>query len=103
MRTKRQATVNRLPLPGEDSTADATVVAQLAALQRLSVNELKQKWGFVSRTVRVCFVFLVVVMMMVFWGGSPPPPRLSFNANPNTHTHTHTHKQKQQKQSPARR
>ena len=44
MRTKRQATVNRLPLPGEDSTADATVVAQLAALQRLSVNELKQKW-----------------------------------------------------------
>lgn len=44
MRTKRQTTLDRLPLPGEDSQADANVVAQLATLQRMSVNELKKKW-----------------------------------------------------------
>ncbi|MCX7347688.1 MAG: DUF2924 domain-containing protein [Alphaproteobacteria bacterium] len=33
-----------LPRPGEDGQTDGTVLAQLAALQRLSVNELKAKW-----------------------------------------------------------
>jgi hypothetical protein len=44
MRTKRQTTLDRLPQPGEDIQADASVVAQLAALQRMSVNDLKKKW-----------------------------------------------------------
>ena len=33
-----------LPRAGEDPKTDGTVLAQLAALQRLSVNELKVKW-----------------------------------------------------------
>ena len=33
-----------LPRAGEDPRTDGTVLAQLAALQRLSVNELKVKW-----------------------------------------------------------
>jgi hypothetical protein len=33
-----------LPRAGADAAADPTVLAQLAALQRLSVNELKVKW-----------------------------------------------------------
>ena len=33
-----------LPRPGEDGKTDGTVLAQLTALQRMSVNELKAKW-----------------------------------------------------------
>ena len=33
-----------LPRPGEDGKTDDTVLAQLTALQRMSVNELKAKW-----------------------------------------------------------
>lgn len=33
-----------LPRPGEDAATDGTVLAQLTAMQRLSVNELKAKW-----------------------------------------------------------
>lgn len=33
-----------VPRPGENSTTDGAVLAQLAALQRMSVNELKTKW-----------------------------------------------------------
>jgi hypothetical protein len=33
-----------VPRPGENSTTDGAVLAQLAALQRMSVNELKAKW-----------------------------------------------------------
>ena len=33
-----------LPRPGEDAAKDGSVLAQLAALKRLSVNELKAKW-----------------------------------------------------------
>jgi hypothetical protein len=32
------------PRPGEDKATDGAVLAQLAALQRMSVNELKVKW-----------------------------------------------------------
>jgi hypothetical protein len=32
------------PRPGEDKATDGAVLAQLAALQRMSVNELKAKW-----------------------------------------------------------
>jgi hypothetical protein len=32
------------PRPGEDKATDGAVLAQLAALQRMSVNELKTKW-----------------------------------------------------------
>jgi hypothetical protein len=44
MRTGRQAKAPPLPRPGEDDMADQAVVAQLAALQRMSVNQLKEKW-----------------------------------------------------------
>ena len=40
MKPKPQA----LPRPGQDVATDGAVLAQLAALQRLSVNELKAKW-----------------------------------------------------------
>jgi len=33
-----------LPRPGENARTDGAVLAQLAVLQRLSVNELKAKW-----------------------------------------------------------
>jgi hypothetical protein len=39
-KTKPQA----LPRAGEDARSDGTVLAQLSALQRLSVNQLKVKW-----------------------------------------------------------
>jgi len=39
-KTKPQA----LPRAGEDAITDGTVLAQLAAMQRLSVNQLKEKW-----------------------------------------------------------
>lgn len=44
MRTGRQAKAPALPRPGEDDTTDQAVLAQLAALQRMSVNQLKEKW-----------------------------------------------------------
>jgi len=33
-----------VPRPGENATTDGAVLAQLATLQRMSVNELKMKW-----------------------------------------------------------
>ena len=44
MKTATNSKARALPRPGEDATTDGTVLAQLAALQRLSVNELKAKW-----------------------------------------------------------
>jgi hypothetical protein len=44
MRTTRQGKPPALPRPGEDAATDQGVLAQLAALQHLSVNELKAKW-----------------------------------------------------------
>lgn len=40
-----------LPRAGEDAVTDSTVLAQLAALQRMSVNDLKAKWGDLFATV----------------------------------------------------
>lgn len=44
MRTTRQGKPPALPQPSEDAATDDGVLAQLAALQHLSVNELKEKW-----------------------------------------------------------
>jgi len=44
MRTARHIKAPALPRPGEDAATDEGVLAQLAALQRMSVNELKEKW-----------------------------------------------------------
>ena len=44
MKTATKPKPQALPRPGEDDKTDGTVLAQLAALQRLSVNELKVKW-----------------------------------------------------------
>ena len=44
MRTRRQEKSHGLPRPGTDDTTDQAVVAQLAELQRMSVNQLKEKW-----------------------------------------------------------
>ncbi len=44
MNTATKPKPKALPRAGADATADGTVLAQLAALQRLSVNELKAKW-----------------------------------------------------------
>ena len=44
MKTATKPKPQALPRPGEDAETDGTVLAQLAALQRLSVNELKAKW-----------------------------------------------------------
>jgi hypothetical protein len=44
MRTDRQAKAPALPRPGDDDGTDQAVLAQLAALQRMSVNQLKEKW-----------------------------------------------------------
>jgi hypothetical protein len=44
MRTATKPIPKGLPRPGEDATTDEAVLAQLAAMQRLSVNELKAKW-----------------------------------------------------------
>lgn len=44
MRTTRQGRPPALPRPGEDTATDEGVLAQVAALQHMSVNELKAKW-----------------------------------------------------------
>lgn len=44
MKTATKPKPEALPRAGEDARSDGTVLAQLAALQRLSVNELKVKW-----------------------------------------------------------
>ena len=44
MRTATKPKPQGLPRPGEDAATDGAVLAQLAAMQRLSVNELKAKW-----------------------------------------------------------
>jgi hypothetical protein len=44
MRTATQAKLSALPRPGEVTDIEGTVLTQLAALQRLSVNELRAKW-----------------------------------------------------------
>lgn len=44
MRTTRNVKATALPRPGEDTATDEGVLAQLAALQHMSVNELKAKW-----------------------------------------------------------
>ena len=44
MKTATKPKPQALPRAGADAAADGTVLAQLAALQRLSVNELKAKW-----------------------------------------------------------
>jgi hypothetical protein len=44
MRNVTTSKANALPRPGEDIGTDGSVVSQLTALQRLSVNELKEKW-----------------------------------------------------------
>ena len=44
MRTTRQGKNTALPRPGENTATDEGVLAQLAALQHMSVNELKIKW-----------------------------------------------------------
>lgn len=44
MRTATKMKTAALPRPGEDPATDGPVLAQLAALKQLSVNELKAKW-----------------------------------------------------------
>ena len=44
MKTATKTKPQGLPRPGEDAATDGTVLAHLAAMQRLSVNELKAKW-----------------------------------------------------------
>ena len=45
MRTATKPKPQGLPRPGEDAATDCAVLAQVAAMQRLSVNELKAKWA----------------------------------------------------------
>ena len=44
MRTATKPKLQGLPRPGEDAATDGAVLAQLAAMQKLSVIELKAKW-----------------------------------------------------------
>ena len=44
MKTAMKPKPHALLRPGEDAATDGAVLAQLAAMQRLSVNELKAKW-----------------------------------------------------------
>ena len=44
MRTATKPKPHDLPRPGDDAATDGAVLAQLADMQRLSVNELKAKW-----------------------------------------------------------
>ena len=44
MKTATKLKPKAMPRPGENTTTDGAVLAQLAAMQRLSVNELKAKW-----------------------------------------------------------
>lgn len=44
MKTATKPKPNTLRRPGEDAATDGAVLAQLAAMQRVSVNELKAKW-----------------------------------------------------------
>ena len=44
MKTATKSKLQALPRLGQDVATDGAVLAQLAALQRLSVNELKAKW-----------------------------------------------------------
>ncbi len=44
MRTATKPKPQGLPRPGEDAATDGAVLGQLAAMQKLSVNELKAKW-----------------------------------------------------------
>ena len=45
MKTATKPKPQGLPRPGEDAATDGAVLAQVAAMQRLSVNELKAKWA----------------------------------------------------------
>ena len=49
-RTATKPKPQALPRPGEDAATDGAVLAQLAAMQRLSVNELKTKWEVLFST-----------------------------------------------------
>ena len=44
MRNVTTSKADALPQPGENAGTDGSVVSQLTALQRMSVNELKEKW-----------------------------------------------------------
>ena len=44
MRTAMKPKPQGLPQPGEDAATDGAVLTQLAAMHRLSVNELRAKW-----------------------------------------------------------
>jgi len=44
MRNTARPKPQALPQPGEDKATDGAVLAHLAAMQRMSVNELKAKW-----------------------------------------------------------
>jgi hypothetical protein len=44
MRNTARPKPQAVPRPGESATTDGDVLAQLATLQRMSVNELKLKW-----------------------------------------------------------
>jgi hypothetical protein len=44
MKTTTKLKPQALPRPGDNAATDGAVLAQLAAMQRLSVNELKAKW-----------------------------------------------------------
>ena len=44
MKTATKLKPAALPRPGEDAQTDGTVLAKLAVLQSMSVNELKAKW-----------------------------------------------------------
>ena len=44
MRTAMKPKPQGLPKPGEDAATDGAVLTQLAAMHRLSVNELRAKW-----------------------------------------------------------
>ena len=51
MKKPIKSKVEPLPRPGENSQMDATVLARLAALQAMSVKELKEKWASLFATV----------------------------------------------------
>ena len=50
MRKPIKPKVEPLPRPGENAQIDATVLARLAALQAMSVKELKEKWASLFAT-----------------------------------------------------
>ena len=50
MKKPIKSKVEPLPRPGENSQMDATVLARLAAMQAMSVKELKEKWASLFAT-----------------------------------------------------